>query len=619
MIREWRITRFKSIAATEVLPFRPLTILAGPNSSGKSSVIQSILLIAQSLASQVPERQLVLNGELVKLGTFDDVHNQQSTERAIGFGFTVDLELERRLLTPAARARQWSVQWFRAYGPEVPAMTVSGDISFGPATEHAAEGISRPLQADVLRASFKTSIRDRQAALFPVEPQDSAEPDVSLERRSDTEVEQVLTTLGTRSQAQESSALRQALRYAIHFSPRARKSLNQRRVELPLPEAAGELIAARLHHFLPSGVLWRQRELARTLETVLRRVAVGKGQEVSATLDAWAASTDPIRSALVRAIKDAAVAAGVDVPKFVRDLRGPRANVDELQALVARADLAVDEAWRNAMSLVSGPLPEEQELAFQGLHEFFGSIRYLGPLRDDPKPVYTMPGSLDPTDVGSKGQYTAAVLDVNSTMLVEFIPPGSRGIVRARLGEALREWLRHFAMAESVQTIDEGKLGHRLLVRPTGIRSEVDLTNVGVGVSQVLPILVMALVSEPGAVLLFEQPELHLHPAVQSQLADFFIALVRSGRQCLVETHSEYLINRLRLRIAESERDDDLKESAIIHFVERTGATSKFTAVAINEYGAIPAWPTGFFDQSPNESDEILKAAMRKKAGRRTS
>jgi len=127
----------------------------------------------------------------------------------------------------------------------------------------------------------------------------------------------------------------------------------------------------------------------------------------------------------------------------------------------------------------------------------------------------------------------------------------------------------------------------------------------------------MALVSGPGAVLLFEQPELHLHPAVQSRLADFFISLAKSGRQCLVETHSEYLINRLRLRIAESEQSDQLQDLATIHFVERTGATSKFTEVSINEFGAIPDWPTGFFDQGPNESEQILKAALLKKASLR--
>ena len=335
------------------------------------------------------------------------------------------------------------------------------------------------------------------------------------------------------------------------------------------------------------------------------------------TLDAWSNATDPIRRALAIAIRETAAQRGTDVAKFVRDLRVSSGRAEQLQDLIARADHVVDEGERRAMSLVPGSLPEEQDLAFQGLHAFFSNIRYLGPLRDDPKPLYTMPGSLEPTDIGSKGQYTAAVLDVNAAMFVDFIPPGSGTVVKARLGEALRVWLQHFGMAESVQTIDEGKLGHRLLVRPTGIRSEVDLTNVGVGVSQVLPILVMALVSGPGAVLLFEQPELHLHPAVQSRLADFFISLAKSGRQCLVETHSEYLINRLRLRIAESEQSDQLQDLATIHFVERTGATSKFTEVSINEFGAIPDWPTGFFDQGPNESEQILKAALLKKASLR--
>lgn len=616
MINEWRISRFKSIGGTEKLPFRGLTILAGPNSSGKSSVIQSILLTSQSLGSQVTDRQLVLNGELVKLGTFEDVHNQQASDRTIHFGFDVDLDPEQQSFAASTRPRLWPGGWFRSFTTEIGPMNVCGDITFAPPLEELPEGFSRPLQADVVSAVFKTSIRDRQAALFPDELVTS-EPDVRIRRRSDIEVQALLGDASTSFQGP--AGPQQVLRYEVQFSPRAAKSLHQRRLELPLPELAGELIAARLHHFLPSSILWRQRELARALQTALRRVGTGSNAEVLRTMELWATSTDPIRSALALAVRDAAAARGVPISKLLRELRGADADMDALRALISTVEDAVGERARSAMALVPGPLPEEQDTAFQGLHAFFNNVRYLGPLRDDPKPVYAMSGAVDPMDVGSKGQYTAAVLDINSGLTVEFRPPGGKAIVRSRLLDAVRLWLEHFGMAEGVQTIDEGKLGHRLLIRPTGIRSHVDLTNVGVGVSQVLPIVVMALVSQPGTVLLFEQPELHLHPAVQSQLADFFIAVVRSGRQCVVETHSEYLINRLRLRIAEAEAAEELQNLVIVHFVERNGAASEFRPVFINEYGAIPGWPAGFFDQGPDEAERILSAGRRKRVARRES
>ena len=68
-------------------------------------------------------------------------------------------------------------------------------------------------------------------------------------------------------------------------------------------------------------------------------------------------------------------------------------------------------------------------------------------------------------------------------------------------------------------------------------------------------VLVLCLASPPGSVLLLEQPELHLHPAVQSKIADLIAACALSGRQIIVETHSEHLINRLRLLVAQGALD----------------------------------------------------------------
>jgi predicted ATPase len=133
-----------------------------------------------------------------------------------------------------------------------------------------------------------------------------------------------------------------------------------------------------------------------------------------------------------------------------------------------------------------------------------------------------------------------------------------------------------------------------------------------VGVSQVLPIVLTSLLAEPGSLLIFEQPELHLHPRVQTRLADFFISIALMGKQCLLETHSEYLIHRLRRRIAEA-KGDELTQLSKLYFVERHGGTTSCRAVDITKYGAIIDWPTDFFDQSQVEAERILFAAGKKR------
>jgi predicted ATPase len=141
----------------------------------------------------------------------------------------------------------------------------------------------------------------------------------------------------------------------------------------------------------------------------------------------------------------------------------------------------------------------------------------------------------------------------------------------------------------------------------------MDLTSVGVGVSQVLPIIVMALLAPEHSILIFEQPEVHLHPKIQSILGDFFLGIATvCNKQCLVETHSEHLINRMRRRIAESEHTHLLNQLQI-YFVEREQAISRFTPVEPNEYGAILKWPQGFFDESEEESAKIMDAGLKKR------
>jgi predicted ATPase len=139
-----------------------------------------------------------------------------------------------------------------------------------------------------------------------------------------------------------------------------------------------------------------------------------------------------------------------------------------------------------------------------------------------------------------------------------------------------------------------------------------DLTHVGVGVSQVLPIVVSCLLASRDTTLIFEQPELHLHPMVQERLADFFLAMALMGKQCVLETHSEYLINRIRFRAAAAEGSQML-ETIQIYFAEKKQNQSTFRPIVVNEYGAILDWPEGFFDQSQTEAENIIREATRKR------
>ena len=171
-------------------------------------------------------------------------------------------------------------------------------------------------------------------------------------------------------------------------------------------------------------------------------------------------------------------------------------------------------------------------------------------------------------------------------------------------------------MAEAVNTTDLGKIGHQLQVSVDENAKSHDLTNVGVGVSQLLPIVVMSLLADAPCLLVFEQPELHLHPKVQARLADFFFSLSLLGKQCLLETHSEYLVERFRLRIAQAP-DEQLNDKVKIYFTQKVDRETLCREVKVTKYGAIVDWPEDFFDQAESETEAILKAAQKKRANER--
>lgn len=246
------------------------------------------------------------------------------------------------------------------------------------------------------------------------------------------------------------------------------------------------------------------------------------------------------------------------------------------------------------------------------------NIKYLGPLREPPDKPTQRPSLGQTGDIGPSGEFTASVLQRfgNDTVLAP-TPDGESS--EMPLIEAVQVWGRHLRLLRSIRVVQEAKLGNVITVESEGLNKEVPLDTVGVGVSQLLPVLVLCLLSEPGSMILLEQPELHLHPALQQRLADFLIAAARSGRQLIVETHSEYIVSRLRRRIAEDTSDEDeLLSMSKIVFAERdpqTGVTT-YREVELSPFGKIEDWPRGFFDQASEEEREIIRSGFRKIAER---
>jgi predicted ATPase len=132
---------------------------------------------------------------------------------------------------------------------------------------------------------------------------------------------------------------------------------------------------------------------------------------------------------------------------------------------------------------------------------------------------------------------------------------------------------------------------------------ERDLPDVGFGISQLLPIVVAGLKLPKGGLLVVEQPESQLHPRAQSVLGDFFCSLILSERRVLVETHSDALIDRLRLRIA---TNMDLEPSIGVYSIGEPcdGACDEPKELKLTEEGEL-RWPAGFMATGIEEEVRI--------------
>ncbi|GAB2566743.1 AAA family ATPase [Kribbella endophytica] len=240
--------------------------------------------------------------------------------------------------------------------------------------------------------------------------------------------------------------------------------------------------------------------------------------------------------------------------------------------------------------------------ALEGQRSIRESIRYLGPLREEPQVVSPTGARYRNLPAGPKGEYTADLLAREKNRHIQYRMVGGRAR-RDPLPEAVSRWSSQLGVGDAVAVQDQGKLGRGLRIKVNGV--ERDLTTIGVGASQVLPVLAVVLSAASGSIVLLEQPELHLHPAVQSELADFFL-FARPDLRIVVETHSEYLITRLRRRIAEGRKD---AAAVTILFAEQDRGVSELRRIEISDLGDLSVWPKGFFDTQDEEGRALVRAA----------
>ena len=163
---------------------------------------------------------------------------------------------------------------------------------------------------------------------------------------------------------------------------------------------------------------------------------------------------------------------------------------------------------------------------------------------------------------------------------------------------------------ELYEDINSAKVGMRKRASQTDYLNSV---NMGFGITYVLPIVVSSLLAEKNSILIIENPEAHLHPMGQSKIGQFLAQIAGAGIQIILETHSEHVINGIRIAVLKNLVNH---KNVTVNFFEQDDGepNPSVKSIVLNEDADLSEWPNGFLDQEELDLAEIFKLKREKNA-----
>ena len=470
MFKNIGINNFKGFSQPQRIRLAPVTLIYGPNSSGKSSIIQALMLLKQSITRPSESGGLVSTGEYIDLGTFSSMMNNHDTRN--------DLE--------------FSVE----YSP-LKRQSLAGRTSFGDSHNRIHE--------------FTYSLSGRESG---------------HENEQFTYLKKITTKI---------------------FTEGNNKSL----FKLSMQSTLDDKIQASFV---------RRSLAARAFDFADVDSSESFCNYVSRKTGVTGFDSNPVR-------------------KLINNLtfRSDPSFCTPSSVVIKEGHKDVDNVAFSVCNQTIGEIATE-------LQDKFGTVAYLGPLRLHPARLYAPKGDQSGS-VGKAGE--------NAARLIYEKSPG--------MSEEINKWFKRFDIPYSLSAENIGNdiTGSVVSLQLKDLRTGVIVgpSDVGFGIGQLLPILVEGLVRRHSTICV-EQPEIHLHPRLQAELANFIIETSKEN-QWIIETHSESLILRLQNKIKDGTISHD--DVAVI-YVEATSRGSKVLEIPLDKDGDFMVdWPDGFFEERLKE------------------
>ncbi|WP_428629944.1 DUF3696 domain-containing protein [Sphingopyxis sp.] len=246
------------------------------------------------------------------------------------------------------------------------------------------------------------------------------------------------------------------------------------------------------------------------------------------------------------------------------------------------------------------------------IHTKVGGFNYLNAERLGPRKALTLGDNhARLLDVGKHGEHVFDGLLRHGVTTI-LASGDARRNARAqgdRLRDQVEAWLEEISpgVQLSIRGVPEADIamGSFTFGREGALRSpEYRPTNVGFGLSYVLPVLVSLLSAPKGGLVVIENPEAHLHPRGQTMMGDLCARAAAAGVQVIIETHSDHVLDGVRLAVQAGVLS---RLDAVIHYLSQENGRSVRRSPVIDDDGRLSEWPEGFFDQHRKNAAQLIR------------
>ncbi|WP_061016001.1 AAA family ATPase [Vibrio splendidus] len=556
----------------------PISILLGTNSSGKSSLIKLLLMLSQS--SNIPRSKddfLITYGELADLGDIKNIFFNQDERSAITLKFNLDsldtAPLIRRALASASSVLEDSIR---------DTYQLLHDIE-KPRTNHYKSIIFEA--SSILRKTTRTSDENY------IE---------SIVYKFEKTIKMALSAINYVNRNKDNLEEKNLELSEIEFQEKVLFDLDESTID------KGLKISNNLKNIEHAVKLFTQLSTIKTIDSLSYTISSrNKGLCVDSVrldsssnfiqLDLWNNKTKRSHTKITSNIIDTS-----SIDKSKRRIK----EVISFQGFAI--GLPKVRLYQNMTSprMIREKLTEYGPLFFlaytfgdvsQKIQREFSSrnINHVSPLRFTPERYFLMDNK----------QENQANISNSGKQLLEILND------KPDLKKDVNKWMKKFDLEVDVNDITH--IIHSIKIKDSGL--DLDITDVGFGVSQILPVILQSVMAAPRSLTIIEQPEIHIHPKMQSALADFFIEQINdTEKYFLIETHSEALLKRLRRRMAENNSDNRIGvsyENVDIHFIEKRKdkkSGAKIKTIDISPTGAFE-WPKDFKENDIEDTIEFMK------------